>query len=102
MQIKINRDYAYHVMATAPTTKTVEGSIEGHHIGVCFFDYGVAMGWGDFGDDVRSRVYLDGARVDHLGISTISNRRPSWLPKGVTIKAWNETIENLTKGDQDD
>ena len=115
---RIDLNLARHVMDTAPTIKTIEGSIEGHDVRLEFFDYGKGMGWDcanwtNPSNCIRFRIFLDQKRVDQdlwdgeivgsyrqWGDGRI--RRPSWLPKGVTIKAWNEAIKNLMKGDQND
>ena len=107
---RIDLNLARHVMDTAPTIKTIEGSIEGHDVRLEFFDYGKGMGWDN---DFRFRIFLDQKRIDqdlwdgeiidsYRQWGDLRIRRPSWLPKGVTIKAWNEAIKNLMKGGQND
>ena len=105
MKFRIDLGFASHVFDTAPTIKTVKGSIKGHDLCLEFFDYGTPMGWGNHtnviasGGDIRMRIYFDGQRIER-GLyegQVIDHRRPSWLPKALTIKAWNDFIKTLTQ-----
>jgi len=118
---RIDLNLARHVMDTAPTIKTIEGSIEGHDVRLEFFDYGAGMGW--YCADptnpnynlwrhhcIRFRIFLDQKRIDqdlwdgeimdsYRQWGDLRIRRPSWLPKGMTIKAWNDFIKRLINTD---
>ena len=112
---RIDLNLARHVMDTAPTIKTIEGSIKGHDVRLEFFDYGKGMGWDcanwtNPSNCIRFRIFLDQKRIDedlwdgeimdsYRKWGDLRIRRPSWLPKGITIKAWNDFIKRLINTD---
>ena len=96
MQPYVDFKKAHHLQRTAPTIETHTKDLKGHSIMVETYDYGHPMGWSKKGDDVRIRVFLDGELIVPVGTEGIiyERERPDWLPKGITIREWN----NLWKG----
>lgn len=92
MQLYVDIKKADQVYYTAPTLVTVDYLIKGHPVRLEGFDYGLPMGWASAGQDVRPRVHLDGNVLPPFDAVVYTNRRPKWLPKGITIAEWNEAL----------
>lgn len=97
MQVFVNERKADQVYYTAPTLVTVDYLIKGHPVRLEGFDYGLPMGWASAGKDVRPRAYIDGTLLPPFSGMIYSNRRPVWLPKGITIQAWNQALIDHAK-----
>lgn len=99
MQFLINKTKADAVIQTAPTIATASTDLNGHAVRIETFDYGLPMGWAAANQDVRVRVFLNGALLPSwyaLQGKILAKARPKWLPKGITIAAWNNTLYDLS------
>lgn len=92
MQIYVNERKADQVYLTAPTLVTVNYMVKGHHVRLEGYDYGLFMGWSSAGKDLRHRAFINGNLLPPFSALIYRNRRPPWLPKGITIKAWNGAL----------
>ena len=97
MQIDVNQNKADNVYYNAPTLVTVDYQIKGHPVRLEGFDYGAPMGWASAGKDVRPRTYINGNLLPPFSGVIYTNRRPVWLPKGITIQAWNQALIDHAK-----
>ena len=98
MQIFVDRDLAQETFANAPTLKRITFNMTDVPIRIETFDYGTPMGWGDYGDgDIRRRVFVDGNLVPMFSEIIVKRKRPTWLPKKITIDKWNQTLELITE-----
>lgn len=96
MQFYSNIGLGKQVYSTAPAINSFSGSIKGHSITVETFDFGTPMGWGE---DIRRRAFIDGNIVPLGDVEMVfvwTRKRPDWLPKNITIKAFRELVAQFT------
>ena len=93
--IYVNRLKAETVFNTAPALGKAYCQIGSHAIRLEGYDYGFYMGWFPAGQDIRARVFIDHQPLPPFTGHIFQNRRPAWLPKGITIKLWNVTLRQL-------
>ena len=91
MQVLINMTKAREVFSTAPTINKISFVFKHNTVRVELFDYGTPMGWGY---DVRTRVFLNGAALPFGAEHIFQNKRPVWLPVGITISDWNAALHS--------
>ena len=94
MQVLINMKKAGEVISTAPAinaTNCVFKHKSAPAVRVELFDYGTPMGWGY---DVRTRVFLNGTALPFGAEKIHQNKRPVWLPVGITINDWNVAVQS--------
>ena len=97
MQFMVNRNKALQVFNTAPSLEVVTYQLRGHAVKLESFDYGLPMGWAKAGQDIRFRVYLDGNPLPPFHGLIWDKFRPAWLPKGITVAAWNDALSHQFK-----
>lgn len=96
MQFYTNIGIGNQVYSTAPAINSFSGSIKGHSITVETFDFGTPMGWGE---EIRRRAFINGILVPMAEVELTfiwTRKRPEWLPKNVTIKAFRELVAQFT------
>ena len=97
MQFFVNIANANQVYCTAPTIDTVWYQIGKYAVRLESFDYGLPMGWASAGKDVRVRVFLENTLLPPFEALIWERRRPGWLPKDLTLSAWNAPLLQLMR-----
>lgn len=89
MQVLINMTKADKVISTAPAINKISFAFKRNAVRVELFDYGTPMGWGN---DVRTRVFLNGVALPFGSEQIHQHKRPIWLPAAATINSWNAVV----------
>ena len=106
MQIYVNQQLAQHTFIHAPTIKTTTFTVADVPVRIETFDYGTPMGWGDHanvvrkGGDIRRRVFVDGNLIPRFSEQIRERKRPAWLPKKISITAWNQLMQPSKKNEE--